>query len=227
MRKIVLILVCLFSVLSVSAQFMRSEELEKYAKEKYGDDWNKAAENLGATLSLDMNKSLTYSEVIQCGEKTKQQLYILLNQWFTMSFNDANSVIKLNDKEAGVIIGQGYVEDIASHSGGTNSYRVSIKPTIKVDIKDNKIRVTYTIQYYDVDKLSGGGIMGAIGGNRNARLVEEKWPLESCFPFSKKDKHKKTSSKALVMAHAYSSVIMDKIENAVKNGLTGSETEDW
>lgn len=57
--------------------------------------------------------------------------------------------------------------------------------------------------------------------------MEEKWPLETCFPFAQKDSHKKTSSKALVMANAYSSVILDKIEQAVKKGLTGADTEDW
>lgn len=29
------------------------------------------------------------------------------------------------------------------------------------------------------------------------------------------------------MAHAYSNVLMDKIEETVKNGLVGNETEDW
>lgn len=29
------------------------------------------------------------------------------------------------------------------------------------------------------------------------------------------------------MAHAYSNVIIDKIEEAVKNGVVGNETEDW
>lgn len=227
MKKLFLSLICFFCVASVNAQFMRAEELEKYAKEKYGDNWNKAAENLAATLKLDMNNSLTYKEVIECSGKTKEQLYIIMNQWFSMSFNDANSVISLNDKESGVIIASGYVGSVAKHVGGSNAYDVSIKPTIRVDIKDNKIRVTYTIQYYDVDITSGGGIMGALGGNRNVRLVEEKWPLEQCFPFAQKDKHKKTSSKALIMAHAYSNVIIDNIENAVKNGLTGGETEDW
>lgn len=38
---------------------------------------------------------------------------------------------------------------------------------------------------------------------------------------------KKTSSKALVMAHAYSNVIIDKIEEAVKNGLVGNESDNW
>ena len=31
--------------ISVSAQLMRSEELEKYAKEKFGDKWENAAAN--------------------------------------------------------------------------------------------------------------------------------------------------------------------------------------
>lgn len=68
--------------------------------------------------------------------------------------------------------------------------------------------------------------MGALGGAK-AVQVSEKWPLEKCYPFVEKDKHKKTSSKALVMAHAYSNVIMDKIEEAVKNGLVGKEDSDW
>lgn len=70
--------------------------------------------------------------------------------------------------------------------------------------------------------------MGAMGGTVPKRS-DEKWTLEKCFPFVEKDGHKakKTSSKALVMTHAYSNVIMDKIEEAVKNGLVGNENEDW
>jgi len=212
----------------VNAQIMRAEELEKYAVEKYGDDWTEAAENLVKELSLDKNQSLTYVQVIPCEDKTKDQLYILLNYWFTASFNDANSVIKLNDKESGTIIATGYVANIAGHSGGMNSYRVNIKPVIKTDIKDGKIRVTYTVQNYDVEKFVGGGVLGAMSGARAAKS-SEKWTLDSCYPFVKKDGHKakRTSSKALVMTHAYSNVIMDKIEEAVKNGLSGNEGDDW
>ena len=62
-----------------------------------------------------------------------------------------------------------------------------------------------------------------------ASISTEKWPLETCYPFIEKDEHKakKTSSKALVMTHAYSNVIMDKIEEAVKNGLAGNESDNW
>lgn len=219
------ILMCCFAI-SASAQFMRAEELEKYAKEKYGENWVEAAANLGSELSLDKNNSLTYTQVIDCGEQTKEQLYIAMNYWFTASFNDANSVINLNDKESGVIIAQGLVSSVAGHTGGANSYDVSIRPIIRVDIKDKKIRVTYTIQNYDVMVLAGGGIMGAMSGAIPTK-VSERWPIEEHYPFVPKDRVKKTASKALVMTHAYSNVIMDKIEEAAKNGLVGNENDDW
>lgn len=102
-------LLLLTAVVSVNAQILRADELEKYAKEKYGDKWVDAATNLGSQISLDKNNAITYVQVIQAEGKTKDQLYVLLNYWFTATFNDANSVIKLNDKELGTIIAQGYV----------------------------------------------------------------------------------------------------------------------
>lgn len=229
MKKLLLVFSLFLVAVCSSAQVMRSEELEKYAKEKYGDKWTEAAANLAKQLVLDKNKSLTYQQVIDCGDATKEQLYVILNYWFAASFNDANCVIKLNDKNLGTIIGVGYVADIAEHTGGMNSYKVSIRPIIKVDIKDKKVRVTYTVQYYNVEKKIGGGILMAMGDSKAVTNSDEKWGLETCYPFVEKDEHKakKTSSKALVMAHAYSNVIMDKIEEVVKNGLVGNENENW
>jgi hypothetical protein len=37
---------------------------------------------------------------------------------------------------------------------------------------------------------------------------------------------RKTSSKTIVMTHAYSNVIMDKIEEVAKNGLVGNENDN-
>lgn len=222
MKKIVLSLITfvMFSV-SVFGQIMTEKELEKYAKEKYGEKWVDAATNLGSQLTLDKNNALTYVQVIPAEGKTKEQLYVMLNYWFTASFNDANSVIKLNDKDAGVIIAEGFVSGIAKHTGGVNSYYVGIRPIIKCDIKDSKVRVTYTVPCYEVT-VNGGYL-----GNFNHGSVKDKWMMNECFPFAQKDSHKKASCKALVMANAYSNVIIDQIEECVKKGLVGNETEEW
>lgn len=131
MKKILFLLGVLCLYTSINAQVMRTEALEEYAKERYGEKWTEAAATLGSQLALDKNNSLTYTQIVECGESTKEQLYVILNYWFTSTFNDANSVIKLNDKDEGVIIAEGYVADIAGHIGGMNAYNISIRPVIK------------------------------------------------------------------------------------------------
>ena len=156
-KVIILVALMVAAMVSANAQILRAEELEEYAKERYGDKWVDAAANLGSQLSLDKNNALTYVQVIEAPGKSKEELYVLLNYWFTATFNDANSVINLNDKEAGTIIAQGFVGDIAEHSGGSNSYVVSIRPIIKCDLKEGRIRLTYSVPYYNVVK--GGGLL--------------------------------------------------------------------
>ncbi len=239
-KYLTLIILALTVVISTNAQIVKTEDLEKYAKEKYGDTWKKAAKNLKEKelLSLDKNGALTYTQVINCEGMSKDQIYVILNYWYANSFVDANSVIQLNDKELGCIIGQGYVENIANHTGAINSYSISIQPIIKTDIKEGKARVTYTVPFYSVIKIVGSGraitMMTATAQSLDSKSPapritreEQKWTLDECFPFTEDDDHKKTSAKALVMSHAYSNVIMDKIEEALKNGIVGNEGDDW
>lgn len=234
MKKVFLFFAFMLTAVYANAQLMRAEELEKYAENLYGNKWVDVAANLKneSTLTLDKNNSLTYIQVVEAPGRTAAQLYTTLNYWFTATFNDANSTIKLNDKEGGCIIAQGSVEGIATHSGGSNKYNVSIRPIIRVDIKDGKCRVTYSIQAYNVIKTVGGGILGQINKGLNGYNAEKDvnmtWPLDQTYPFAVKDAFgaKKTASKACVMAYAYSQVMMDKIETAIKEGMVG-EDSDW
>lgn len=235
MKKIFLAFILLVTVVvQVNAQIMRAEELEKYAEKLYGDKWTDVAANLvqEQTLTLDKNNSLTFIQVVEAPGRTAAQLYTTLNYWFTATFNDANSAIKLNDKETGCIIAQAYVENIATHSGGANKYDISIRPIIRVDIKEGRCRVTYNIQSYNVMKSIGGGIIGQINAGLNGKNettdVEQVWPLDQTYPFAEKDafKAKRTSSKAIVMTYCYSQVVLDKVEEAIKNGMVG-EDDDW
>ncbi len=226
--------------LSMQAQVMKAADLEKYAKERYGDKWLDAAKNLAGGLSFDKNQSLTYQQVIEAPGKTKQQLYVALNYWATATFNDKQA-ITLNDKDAGCIIISSTIPDIVDHIGTINKYSVSITPIIRLDIKDGKIRVTYTVQSYDIlADISGGWLSfrdtdsKTYGDSKrkkddktNANLYDEKWEITGHYPFVEKDPQKRTCAKALVMTHAYSNAIMDKVEEAVKHGIVGNEDDDW
>ena len=233
--------------MSVQAQVMKAADLEKYAKQRYGDKWLDAAANLATQLTLDKNESLTYQQVIEAPGKTKQQLYVALNYWATATFKDKQA-ITLNDKEAGCIIISSPIDGIADHTGTLNRYVVSITPLIRLDIKEGRVRVTYTVQNYDVLKAEDAGWIGGLLDNSDnrqnhqnyygdgkrlkddktdRRLYDEQWEIAKHYPFVEKDNKKRTCSKALVMTHAYSNAIMDKVEEALKNGIVGNEDDDW
>ena len=231
----------------LQAQIMKPADLEKYAKSRYGDKWLEAAQNLASQLVLDKNESLTYQQVIEAPGKTKQQLYVALNYWVTATFKDKQA-ITLNDKDAGCIIISSTMPGIADHTGTLNRYIVSITPLIRIDIKEGRIRVTYTVQNYDILKAEDAGWIGGLlddSDNRNShqnlwsdgkrmkedktdrRLYDEQWEIAKHYPFVEKDNKKRTCAKALIMTHAYSNAILDKIEEALKNGIVGNDDDDW
>jgi len=247
MKKILMFTFSLLLSIAAQAQIMKAADLEKYAKQRYGEKWLDAAANLASSLKLDKNESLTYQQVIEAPGKTKQQLYVALNYWATATFKDKQA-ITLNDKDAGCIIISSTLDGIADHTGTLNRYIVSITPVIKIDIKEGRVRVTYTVQSYDILKAEDAGWLGGFldnSDNRQAhqnvysdgkrmkddktdrRLYDEQWEIAKHYPFVQKDNKKRTCSKALVMTHAYSNAVLDKIEEALKNGIVGNEDEDW
>ena len=185
-------------------------------------------------------RSLTYQQVIEAPGKTKEQIYLTLNYWATATFKD-NQAITLNDKEAGCIIISSTIPAIAQHTGTINKYSVSITPVIRIDIKEGRVRVTYTVQSYDIlADISGGWLSPITADERtfgdskrkkddktNAYLYDEQWEIAHHYPFVEKDSKKRTCAKALVMTHAYSNAIIDKVEEALKNGIVGNDDEDW
>ena len=217
-----------------------SDEICRPGEICQADKWLDAAANLAKGLTLDKNESLTYQQIIESPGKSKQQLYVALNYWVTATFKDKQA-ITLNDKEAGCIIVTASIVDIARHVGTVNKYSVSIAPVIRLDIKDGKVRVTYTVQTYDVlADISGGWLTAIEADNKtfgdskrkkddktNPYLYDSQWEIAQHYPFVEKDAQKRTCAKALVMTHAYSNAIMDKVEEAIKNGIIGNEDDDW
>ena len=211
MAAVALLTLC--CVNNVQAQVMKTADLEKYAKQKYGDKWLDAAMNLSKDMKFDKNESLTYQQVIEAPGKTKQQLYLAMNYWATATFNDKQA-ITLNDKELGCIIISSTIPAIAVHMGTLNKYAVSITSGGWFSLAESDDRTYGDSKRKKDDKT-------------NANLYDEKWEIAHRYPFVEKDAQKRTCAKALVMTHAYSNAVLDKVEEAVKNGVVGNEDEDW
>lgn len=264
----------IMSVISANAQMISKTNLESYAKHQYGSSWEKAAIKEFSNAQLDNNGNMVYTKEIVAPNLKKDDLYLEMANWFICNYDNS---IQYADKEQGVLIARPYIENIARYAGGFNAYNISICPTVRAQVMDGKVNVTYTLNNYNVVVEEGGGNTAAalaIGltaavitgeildatttpqrshttivdhynhrGYHSTTVYREyrprhtfedavllscvagaastpskdsaTWSLWDCYPFASKDKHKKASSKAFVMANIYSQVVMDNIEAAV------------
>ena len=225
--------------LTASAQTFTAEQIEKYAKDKYGDNWAEAAVNLKNEVALDNKNRLNYQEVIECPGQSKDQLYEKALEWFEKAYRskDTHGVVQDSDKVKGVIVTRAYIEKIAAQSAGVNHYQVDMAPYIRVDVKEEKARVSVYMDSYEVTVTAGGGWTSAIAStlatvvtgetDEDAEGKDEVWNISSCFPYVQKDKHKKASSKAFVMASAFQNSIIDILKEALLADSSSGFDDNW
>jgi hypothetical protein len=86
--------------------------------------------------------------------KEKSELFSSINKWISINYNSAQSVIQMNDKEAGTIIIKGINEVVYKNTMKSlypkNKYIPEYSTTkfnhlIEINIKDNRYRVVYKI----------------------------------------------------------------------------------
>lgn len=220
MRKNLLLLLLFLGLQVASAQSLSRSNVDAYVEYKYGHSWRDIALYFAQTDVLDENNALNFEKVIPAVGKTKNQLYVDLNYWFLKTFTNASSRIEMADKDMGVILARGYLPNVANHSGGMSSYYVNIRPIIRCDVQDGQVKVTVTIPNYEVTRVDDGIVSAMLDEDYDKHppfKVDQTWALNICFPFVKKDVTKKTSSKALAMAHGYMEVLLRNIENQIGN----------
>lgn len=236
MRTLLLTLTVLVSGLFVNAQITSYDEFKKTSediiiyKNKKRDkiDFEKTAIALSSLYPLDKHNGISRAIIYTLPGKSKNEIFLEVNNWFIHYFGTGRSDILLNDKEEGCIIGRGYVDELGTTVGFSNKSEAAAWVVIRADIKDEKMRVIATIQSYEVIKTLGTGLMilGALTGvyaDPTPRLVE--YVPSECFPYTNEEKG--TGSKALTLAHCWIANMFDLLYEAVKTGVTGLENDDF
>lgn len=84
----------------------------------------------------------SYVDITQVPGKTKDDLYVKINEWVALNFKSANNVIQMNDKEAGKIIVKGVTERTLMYKMlGKNYIPYYLNFTINFTVKDGRYRV--------------------------------------------------------------------------------------
>lgn len=128
----------------------------------------------GSAISgaVDEN-ALTDVSVIEVAGKSKDQLFVETNTWMAHTFNQAKSVIDYSDKEAGRIVGKyvfDFMEGIYSYSG---------KTTVRIDIKDEKVRIEFSDPLFLYKGSMGSGVNSSWQPVRNKIIgsYHEQWEI--------------------------------------------------
>lgn len=90
--------------------------------------------------------------VFENNEKTKSELFALINKWISVNYNSAKNVIQISDAESGTIIIKGINEISYKNPGkvlnpklATEFTSIKFNHLIEINIKDNKYRIIYKL----------------------------------------------------------------------------------
>jgi hypothetical protein len=90
---------------------------------------------------------ITYAEVVNVDSVSSKVLYLRAKEWFVHSFNSAQNVIQLDDKESGKIIGKGLFNvrtvTLGDHDAG------NVKFTIEIQVKDGRYKFIITDVWHE------------------------------------------------------------------------------
>lgn len=206
--------------LDTAAQLVSIEEVRQYPKTHFKKQKDsQLALALVDSVTLE-NGGLTWTQVVEAPGRSRDDLYNDLNELFTTTFNEeASASVKLNDREAGKIVGQAFLQLYSVSQGilfTINEQFMSVQPMIRCDIKEGRVRVRIDIPHY----------VQSEGNSKTTRSLQT-YPIESIYPFCKR--HQLMYESAMfIWTYSYAKLMLGKLERVIKGGATRTkESDDW
>lgn len=233
MKKVIFIIVLCLICNTTYSQIITQQEIEHYTN--IGDmSWSAKAKELSNEYNLNELGELSLSVIKEYKGQSKSQLFAKIMNWIISMSSNTKSAMQVANETEGKIITRCYLPNIAQRTMGDNSYRVSIRPLLKFDFKEGRIRITYTLQNYEVLKInddSGYVIMFGSGFGVTGDGItkdEQIWTLKDCYPFAegRGSYPKVTSSRAFVNSVSCYNILIDKIDVVLTQALPTND-DDW
>jgi len=118
---------------------------------------------------------LSYSEVIQVNDVSKNELFDRAKLWFAISFKSSNSVLQIENKEEGELVGKGFFKYYSNIWSVKHVTEGPIRFTIKIYIKDGRYKYEINDFIHDPYPVTTPG--GALSVGFITTSVEYSKPL--------------------------------------------------
>lgn len=177
---------------------------------------------------IENDGSLSFSKVLTCNDgKTKEELFQIVEAYFSYNYNDGKSVIQTTNKEQFYIIGSGIYSEFAKETdymfGRVMIY--SAPHVIRIDCKDGRVRVIITVFQLNI-RDSNWMDLDADVHNSTKAIVATYPYINAKKPNKLKAAEKREASvNEKLKGKIYSQ--FDAIEAAINQGNSVLENEDW
>jgi len=193
----ILLLIILFLPFASSSQSVKNQKEFK------------ALQSSGA-YTIDNNGGISITRIIEVDSASKDDLFNRAQEYFTYNYGDGESVIQINDRETGRIVGKGIYREIASTAG---LYMVLIDTwhILKIEAKDGRARVTVTLTEFIED-------MTAYGGDSS----DDTFMISKYYPFTEKGVNKGAYLKAFLASYGIAIKTIENLEGDLR-----AASKDW
>ena len=164
----------------------------------------------GFSQDLPINEKtgkVSFENIVEVDGMSKIDLYLLAEEWFSKTFNSENSVIQMQDKEEGMIIGEG---NITAYGHFRNVESGVWKFTVSFTAKEGRFRYVISDIYHETSVTST--IKGAGGDIKNEKPECGKWLVT-------KKQWKKMKERAYTQ--------FQNISKDLEESITISEDDNW
>ena len=161
-------------------------------------------------------------EVIEC-KGSQEELYVKLLEFLTRTYNDASEVMQVKEKEQGLIICKGcYTFKVNDYLYGSDIEETAWH-IYKAEIKDNKVRVTITLNEIDWYRPA------STSGQYYTRSSKGSYSILDCPPYKTLDNQNEQVRKGYVFYYSVSNLIhiMDITKKALDNSPTYEDDSNW
>jgi hypothetical protein len=172
-------------------------------------------------FAVDDNKNVTFTRYVNLVDSishdtlTKEEIYNRAYSYFIYNYVSGESVIQMEDKEKGVIVGKGIYPKV--HMDFIFSVRyVDANHILRIDVKKGKARIILSLTEYKY-VLEGSG-----GSTSNMKIADT-------YPLNQDSRFKTFFSNAFTNTNVLANRTLDQLERSLKEGNTSKSIEgkEW